>query len=449
MRTETDELGTRELPDDALYGLQTLRARENFALGGEAMPLDIVRAMAQIKLAAARAHLAVGVERREVFQAISNACEQVIAGACGDAFFTPALQGGAGTSAHMNVNEVIANLALQSLGKPCGRYDIVHPLDDVNRGQSTNDVFPTAIRIAAILRLRDCSEAFARLQNSLQQKENAFGDIQKCGRTEWMDAVPITLGSAFGAFAQAVGRDRWRLYKMEERLRQINLGGTAVGNGDNASRLFRHRVVEELRRIADIGLAAAEYPMDITQNADVFAEASGLLKAAAVNWMKICGDLRRMQSGPHAGLGEITLAPLQKGSTIMPGKYNPVIPEMAMQIAMQVIANDTAITLAASNGEFELNAFMPLIAARLLQSLRLMTNGAELLREKCVDSIEANPARCAALLEESTAFATRYTPALGYDTVARLVQTHATDASALAQDLRQALAAKTAENEAR
>ncbi|MDR3313291.1 MAG: aspartate ammonia-lyase [Oscillospiraceae bacterium] len=442
MRTESDTLGTRELPEDALYGLQTLRARENFALGGQDTPMELVYAMAEVKRAAALTYMELGIGKPGVYEAIAKAGEKLLAGAADDALRTPALQGGAGTSAHMNICEVLANLALRERGLPCGRYDVIHPLDDVNRGQSTNDVFPTALRIAAIRQLRALSEGCAALQGSLQIKETALEAIPKLGRTEWMDALPVTLGSEFGAFAQAVARDRWRLYKVEERLRQINLGGTALGRGDQAERRYRHRVVEKLRELTGLGLAAAEYPMDITQNQDVFVEVSGLLKAAAVNWMKMAGDLRRMNSGPLGGLGELRLAPVQVGSTAMPGKFNPVIPEMVTQVAMRVIANDAAITLAATQGEFELNAFLPLIAQSLLESLRLMTRAAEILRVKCIETLQADPARCAQWLEQSCAFAAAYAPELGHEAVSALMARHSGDPAHLRQALVATLAAK-------
>jgi aspartate ammonia-lyase len=332
-----------------------------------------------------------------------------------------ALQGGAGTSTHMNVNEVVANLALLELGRRPGEYRAVHPLDDVNRGQSTNDVYPTALRIAAIESLRELSDGCAKLQQAFQEKENAFDQIKKLGRTELMDAVPITLGVEFGSYAQALARDRWRLYKAEERLRQVNLGGTAVGLATNAERKYRFGVIEVLRDLTGIGLAAAEYPMDITQNNDVFVEVSGLLKALAVNLMKISNDLRLMNSGPHGGLGEIRLAALQAGSTIMPGKVNPVIPEMTMQAAMKVMANDFAVTAAASHGEFELNAFLPLIADALLESLALLTAVVELFRKKCVETLRPDRERCLALLEGSYAEAASFVPLLGYDAVCQIV----------------------------
>ncbi|WKY48205.1 aspartate ammonia-lyase [Eubacteriaceae bacterium ES3] len=421
MRTEKDKLGQRQLPDDVLYGLQSLRAQENFPLDYQKTDVHLIFAMVKVKKAAARVFAKLDSPKSEIYRAIETACNQVLSGQAADSFLTDALQGGAGTSTNMNVNEVLANLALENLGKPCGAYEIIHPLDDVNRGQSTNDVYPTALRIAAIEKLRDLSEACAKLQESLQKKENAFDDIKKLGRTEMMDAVPISLGSEFGAYAQAIARDRWRLYKVEERLRQVNLGGTAVGLSNNAERKYRFGVIEELRELTGIGLAAAEYPMDITQNNDVFVEVSGLLKALAVNLMKIANDLRLMNAGPCGGIGEIKLAALQTGSTIMPGKVNPVIPEMVMQVAMKAIANDTAITLAAAHGEFELNAFLPLIADSLLQSLSLLTKAVTIFRTKCIDLVEADRDRCLMWLNSSYAFATGYTQTLGYDRVSQII----------------------------
>ncbi|MDR2668933.1 MAG: aspartate ammonia-lyase [Desulfovibrio sp.] len=441
MRTEEDVLGGMELPDNALYGLQSARARENFALGGRRTDMGLIRAVVKVKKAVALACIHTGTGRPGVYEAVAAACDKVLAGEADDMFIIDALQGGAGTSSHMNVNEVLANTALLLLGRRPGEYDVVHPLDDVNRGQSTNDVYPTALRIAAIERLRDLSAECASLQQALQEKENAFDDIAKLGRTELMDAVPVTLGGEFGAYAQALARDRWRLYKIEERLRQVNLGGTAVGLSDNSDRAVRFRTLEELRRITDIGLALAEYPMDITQNNDVFVEVSGLLKALAVNLMKTAGDLRLMNSGPHGGLGEIRLAALQAGSTIMPGKVNPVIPEMVMQVAMRIMAGDQAICTAAAHGEFELNAFLPLIADTLLENLSLAVRAVTLFREKCVLLLEPDRERCRELLEKSHAFAASFTPLLGYDAVSRIVKQHGGNARAAAEELARAAAA--------
>jgi len=424
MRAERDLLGELSLPDAALYGIHSARARDNFALSYRPVNPRLIRAMVKVKKAAALTYERLGLGPEGVYAAIAKACDLVLSGQAGPAdgmFITDALQGGAGTSTNMNVNEVLANLALGVLGRPRGEYETVHPLDDVNRGQSTNDVYPTALRLASIEALRELSDACAKLQEALQRRENEFDSVRKLGRTELMDAIPVTLGAEFGAYAQAVARDRWRLYKVEERLRQVNLGGAAVGSSENTTRGYRFGVIEELRQMTGIGLAASEYPMDITQNNDVFVEVSGLLKALAVNLMKIANDLRLMNSGPHGGLGEIRLAAMQAASTIMPGKVNPVIAEMTMQAAMKVIAGDSAITLAASHGEFELNAFMPLIADTLLENLSLLERTVTIFRERCVETLTADEARCAALLEGSNAEAASYVPLLGYDAVARIV----------------------------
>jgi aspartate ammonia-lyase len=420
-RIERDGLGEMRLPEAALYGIHSARARANFDLGYKKANIRLIHAMVKVKKAAAIAYEKLGVGRDGVYRAVIAACDRALAGEADDMFVVDALQGGAGTSSHMNVNEVLANLALGELGEPRGAYGAIHPIDDVNRGQSTNDVYPTALRVAAIELLRELSAECAELQRALQEKEGAWDDVGKLGRTELMDAVPITLGAEFGAYAQAIARDRWRLYKMEERLRQVGLGGAAVGLPGSSGRKYRFLVVEELRALTGIGLAAAEYPMDITQNNDVFVEASGLLKALAVNLMKLSGDLRLMNSGPHGGLGEIRLAPMQAGSSIMPGKVNPVVPEMAMQVAMKAIANDQAVTMAASRGEFELNAFLPLIADALLESLELLSRAAAILRERCVETLEPDRERCAALLGASYAFAPAYAERLGYDAVARAI----------------------------
>ncbi len=421
MRSERDTLGEKELPQDALFGLQTVRAAENFAVDYHKTNQLLIMSMVQIKKAAARTYQKLSIEP-EKYCAVEKACNLLLAGKHTDAFITMALQGGAGTSVNMNVNEVLANLALKELGKEPGQYDIIHPLDLVNRGQSTNDVYPTALRIASITMLRKLSDACDELQKALQRKEQEFEDIKKLGRTELMDAIPITLGQEFGAYAQAISRDRWRIYKVEERLRQVNIGGTAVGNYSNADRKYRFGVLEELRELTGFGLAAAEYPMDITQNNDVFVEVSGLLKALAVNLMKIANDFRLMNSGPGGGLGEISLKAMQMGSTIMPGKVNPVIPEMVIQLAIKVIANDTAITMAAAHGEFELNAFLPLIADALLENFTILTDGAALFQKKCVELLLPNKERCLALLESSYAFATEYTKCFGYETVAGIIK---------------------------
>jgi aspartate ammonia-lyase len=438
VRIERDKLGDIALPDDALYGAQSARARENFPLSQKPVNRRLIYAVVKVKRAAAATYEKLGVGRDGVYSAIIRACDAILSGEAGPEdgiFITDALQGGAGTSTNMNVNEALANLALKLTGRSPGDYGAIHPLDDVNRGQSTNDVYPTALRVASIESLRELSDACAKLQEALQRRENEFDSVRKLGRTELMDAVPITLGAEFGAYAQAIARDRWRLYKVEERLRQVNLGGTAVGLSGSASRKYRFGVVEELRKITGIGLAAAEYPMDITQNNDVFVEVSGLLKALAVNLMKIANDMRLMNSGPHGGIREISLADMQAGSTIMPGKVNPVIAEMTMQAAMKVIAGDAAITMAAAHGEFELNAFLPLIADTLLENLALLERAVNIFREKCVETLSANEARCAELLDGSYAHAASYVPVLGYDAVADIIEKNGGDAKRIKEAL--------------
>ncbi|MGN0948950.1 MAG: aspartate ammonia-lyase [Megasphaera sp.] len=423
-RRERDLLGERELPADALYGINTARAVDNFPLDHKKTSVSLIYAIVTVKKAAALTYAKLGVREDGIYEAIAAACDDILAGQHDDAFVTEALQGGAGTSTNMNVNEVLANLALLKLGKRPGQYDVIHPLDDVNRGQSTNDVYPTALRIAAIFKLRELSKACADLQEAFQHQEQACEKIYKLGRTELMDAVPMTLGEEFGAYAQALSRDRWRIYKVEERLRMVNLGGTAIGTSDTASRQYRFEVIEKLRQLTGIGLAAAEYPVDLTQNNDVFVEVSGLLKALAVNLMKIANDLRLMNSGPYGGIGEIRLPARQQGSSIMPGKVNPVIPEMVMQCAMKAMANDSAIGMAAAHGEFELNAFEPLIADCLLESINLLTKAVSIFRTSCVEGLEVRQDQCLKHLQESASFGAAYISTLGYDTVSRVIKEH-------------------------
>ena len=420
MRTESDILGSMQISESDLRGINTLRALENFSLHYKKTNKSLIYAIVKVKRAAAVTYKKMGI-RPDIYEALIQACDKVLSGKYDQYFSLESLQGGAGTSTNMNVNEVLANLALIILGEKPGAYEKIHPLNDVNRGQSTNDVYPTALRIAAIEKLRVLSDECAKLQGALQQKENAYSEIRKLGRTELMDAVEITLGEEFGAYAQAIARDRWRIYKIEERLRQVNIGGTAVGLSDTASRKYRFGIIEELRKSTGIGLASAEYPMDITQNNDVFVEVSGLLKALAVNLSKIAGDFRLMNSGPHGGFGEIHLKAMQQGSTIMPGKVNPVIPEMVIQTSIQVMANDNAVSMAAARGEFELNAFLPLIADNLLGSLDLLNNATHIFRESCVKVLCADERRCEELLNASSYYSVDYIEKLGYDMVSKVI----------------------------
>lgn len=421
-RIERDFLGEKAILQAAYYGIHTARGAENFAVSGERVHPELIKALGVVKQAAAEANMSIGVLDRNIGSAIFQAAQEVAEGKWQEHFIVDIFQGGAGTSTNMNVNEVIANRALELLGADKGDYQKVHPLDHVNLSQSTNDVYPTALRIAAIRLLLPLSEACARLQGALQAKEEEFAGVLKLGRTEMQDAVPMTLGQEFSAWAEAVSRDRWRLYKVEERLRKVNLGGTAIGTGLNAHRKYMYTVIERLRSLTGLGLAREENPIDGTQNADVFVEVSGLVKACAVTIAKLCADLRLLSSGPRGGLGEIQLPQLQAGSSIMPGKVNPVMPEMATQVAYQAIAADTAITLAAQSGQLELNAFMPLIASNLLPTLDSMAKGITLLAERCIIGITADSKRCLEHVENSTALATALAPVLGYEQAAALAK---------------------------
>jgi aspartate ammonia-lyase len=338
-----------------------------------------------------------------------------------------ALQGGAGTSTNMNVNEVLANRALELLGRAHAAYDRVSPSDDLNLHQSTNDTYPTALRLAAIRRLQALEQSVVALQEAFQDAEKRFAHVVKVGRTQLQDAVLTTVGREMGAYAEAVNRDRWRIYKCEERLRVVNLGGTAIGTGLAAPRQFIFQAVETLRELTGIGFARAENLVEATQNADVFVEVSGILKAHAVSLLKICGDLRLLASGPEAGFGEIRLPARQAGSSIMPGKVNPVIPEAASQAAMLVMGHDVTIAMACASGSLELNPFLPLVAHCLLESMDLLASADEMLRRHCLEGLEVDEERCRRHVENSTAAATALLPVLGYDRaceVARLAKEH-------------------------
>jgi aspartate ammonia-lyase len=421
-RLEHDLLGSLEVPADAYYGIHTQRAAENFRISGLPIHLELIRSLALVKKACAIANMRTEYLDEKIADAIVQACDEIAGGKLHDQFITDAFQGGAGTSMNMNANEVIANRAIEILGGEKGDYSIVHPLDHVNLSQSTNDVVPTAVKLTAIRLLAGTSQAMADLQGALQEKEKEFAGILKVGRTETQDAVPITLGQEFCAWAQAIQRDWWRLYKVEERLRQVNLGGTAVGTGLNADRKYVFTVVDILREITGVGLARAENMIDATQNYDMFVEVSGMLKAAATDLAKIAADLRLLSSGPRAGIGEIKLPELQAGSSIMPGKVNPVVTEAVSQVAFQVMANDQAITLAAMNGQLELNAFIPMLAHDLFQSLDMLTAAANLLAEKCIKGIQADEWRCFQLLEHSFVMVTALSPYIGYEKASDLAR---------------------------
>lgn len=422
IRIEQDFLGSKEIPVTAYYGIHSARAAENFMVSGQKVHIELIKAMAVVKQAAVETNISLGFIDPSIGNAIFQAAAEVAEGKFAEQFIVDALQGGAGTSTNMNVNEVIANRAIEILGGTKGDYELVHPLNHVNMSQSTNDVYPTALRIAAIRLLIYLSQSCANLQGALQAKEAEFAGVLKVGRTEMQDAVPITLGQEFSAWAEAIARDRWRLYKVEERLRQVNLGGTAVGTGLNAERKYIYSVIERLRALTGLGLARNENMIDGTQNADVFVEVSGLVKACAASLAKIAGDLRLLSSGPRAGLGEIRLPDLQAGSSIMPGKVNPVIPEMITQVAYQAMAQDLAITLAVQAGQLELNAFLPLIAANLLPAMETLGRAMNLLAERCINGIEAIPDKCLEHVHQSIGIITVISPHVGYDIASELAK---------------------------
>lgn len=422
-RIERDSLGELPVPAEALHGVHTARALANFSLAQRAVHPELARAYGAVKLACARTNRALGAWANDSAKAaaIEQACSELAEGLLLEHIVVDALQGGAGTSTNLNVNEVLANRALQILGLPLGQYDRVSPLDDLNRSQSTNDTYPTALHLGAIRGLRALENQLVALQEAFQTAEKKFAHVVKIGRTQFQDAVLTTLGREMSAYAEAINRDRWRIYKCEERLRVVNLGGTAIGTGLAAPREFIFQVVEQLRDLTGIGLARAENLVEATQNADVFVEVSGMLKAHAVSLLKICTDLRLLASGPDAGFGEIRLPARQAGSSIMPGKVNPVIPEAVSQAAMLVMSHDAAIAQACAAGSLELNPFLPLVAHCLLESLDLLARANHILTHECVHGIEANEAHCRRQVENSTAAATALLPLLGYERAAKLI----------------------------
>jgi len=432
MRTETDNIGSMQLSDDAVYGIHTLRALNNFPSSGEKINPFFIKAYLQVKRAAIETNYKVGLIEQQKYELIVKAIESLITEtdkaieendqSIFNKIIVDPYQGGAGTSLNMNINEVIANTALKISGRNFGDYEFIHPIDDVNLSQSTNDTYVTALKVASIVLLRELTLAVSELQRELQKKENEFSGVIKLARTQMQDAVPITLGQEFGAYAQAVARDRWRLYNGEERLRSVNLGGTAVGNSINANRDFVLNVNNELKRITSLPIAKAEDFIDATQNLDVFVEVHGLVKAGAVSIIKICNDLRFLSSGPQGGIGEITLPEMQAGSSIMPGKVNPVILENAIQVAELVKGHDVVISNAAASGNLELNAFTPLFAHLFLKSLIMMRDMIRNLSQKCIAGIKANKDRCKENLLRSSAIAATLINQFGYEKISEIVK---------------------------
>jgi aspartate ammonia-lyase len=421
-RPETDLLGTRDVPADALWGIHTLRAMENFPLAKRPVHRGLVHAYGAVKLAAARTNHELGRWDDATVAAIEAACQEMLAGQLDEHVVVDALQGGAGTSTNMNVNEVLANRALELLGRPLGDYRTVSPHDDINLHQSTNDTYPTALRVAAIVALHELAGKVVTLVEAFQEKERQLAGVVKIGRTELQDAVLTTLGREMAAYAEAFARDRWRISKCEERLRVVNLGGTAIGTGLGAPRQYIFRVTECLRQITGLGLARAENLVDATQNADAFVEVSGILRTLAANLLKISNDLRLLSSGPHAGLGEIRLPARQAGSSIMPGKVNPVIPEAVAQAAIAVMGHDQMILQAVGGGNLELSQFLPLVADSLLTSIDLLGNACDIFARHCIAGLEADEHRCRRNVHNATALLTALIEKIGYEAAQQLAE---------------------------
>ncbi|MDT2008649.1 aspartate ammonia-lyase [Rhodococcus opacus] len=417
-RVEHDLLGERDVPLHAHYGIHTLRALENFTITGTPIGRypELVAALACVKQAAAVANQRLGLLDDRRADAVVAACEQIRDGALHDQFVVDVIQGGAGTSTNMNANEVIANRGLELLGHRPGEYMFLHPLEHVNMSQSTNDVYPTALKVALQFAIRRLRVAMAALAAAFSAKAAEFTDHLKMGRTQLQDAVPMTLGQEFGAFAVMVREDAERLEEAALLVAEINLGGTAIGTGLNAHPDYARLACEELRAVTGLPLATATDLVEATQDVGSFVQLSGVLKRTAVKLSKMCNDLRLLSSGPRVGLGEINLPAVQAGSSIMPGKVNPVIPEVVNQVAFEVIGNDVTITLAAEGGQLQLNAFEPIIAHSLFASLSHLAAACEALTSRCVVGITANVAHMRAGVERSIGLVTAMSPYLGYET---------------------------------
>ena len=430
MRLEHDLLGNYEVPASAYWGVHTARAAENFPISG--VPIghyrSLIRALALVKEAAAKANLEVGELDESIATAIIAACHEVAAGKFDKEFIVDAIQGGAGTSTNMNANEVIANRALELAGFEKGDYEKIHPLNDVNMSQSTNDVYPTALKVALILEIRELIKALEYLRSKYNDKAIEFKDLIKMGRTQLQDAVPMTLGQEFATFARMTQEDEQRLVELIPHLSEINLGGTAIGTQLNAPKGYAEAACAQLSELAGWKFVVAEDMVEATQDVGVFVLVSGVLKRVAVKLSKTANDLRLLSSGPRAGFGEINLPARQAGSSIMPGKVNPVIPEVVNQIAFTVIGNDMTVTMACEAGQLQLNAFEPIITRALMMSIIYLRQGCYTLADRCIDGITANADRLRNDVERSIGTVTALSPMLGYENATLVAQT------ALAED---------------
>lgn len=422
MRIEKDLLGEQAVPATALYGIQTQRAYQNFNITG--VPIshfpDLIKALAMVKYAAARANHQHGLLSDEKVNAITKACEELIRGEHNEEFIVDLIQGGAGTSTNMNANEVIANLGLAKMGYEYGQYSHLHPNNDVNRSQSTNDVYPTAARLAIIFAAQPLKEAVANLQQSLAAKGQEFSHVLKMGRTQMQDAVPMTLGQEFNAFASDLGGETARIDHSCRQLCEVNLGGTAIGTGINAPKGYAHLAISELADISGLRVRLAQDLVAASSDMGAFLTFSGTLKRLAIKLSKLSNDLRLLSSGPRTGLGEINLPAMQPGSSIMPGKVNPVIPEAMNQTAFQIMGTDMTVTMAAEAGQLQLNAMEPLIIYNLLNNARMLEKSIRMLDELCIQGITANEARCSLHVENSIGIVTALVPHIGYDNATRI-----------------------------
>ncbi|MBI9081380.1 MAG: aspartate ammonia-lyase [Pseudodesulfovibrio sp.] len=416
-RIEHDSLGEIQVPSDAYYGVQTQRAMDNFHITG--IPMShypkLVNALAYVKIAGAEANASLGLLAEDKCQAIVRASEEILSGKLLDQFVVDVVQGGAGTSANMNANEVICNRALEFLGFERGDYDQLHPLNDVNMSQSTNDVYPSALNIALILEIRELMEDMEYLRKAFSKKGREFSDVLKMGRTQLQDAVPMTMEQEFVAWSVMIGEDIQRLNEAQSLVHEINMGATAIGTGLNAHPDYTRTVTEKLVEITTLQLVSAPDLVEATQDTGVYVQLSGVLKRVAVKLSKICNDLRLLSSGPRCGLNEINLPPMQPGSSIMPGKVNPVIPEVVNQVAFAVVGNDVTVSMASEAGQLELNVMEPVIAYSLFQSVNMLQRACRTLADKCVSGITANRERCRELVENSIGLVTALNPYIGYE----------------------------------
>jgi aspartate ammonia-lyase len=436
-RIERDSVGERELPADVYYGIQTARAIENFPISGLKPYPSLVTATVQIKKAASRVNSALGALDERIANAIDAAADEVLAGELRDQFLVDPFQAGAGTSHNMNANEVLANRAIELLGGERGDYSIVHPNDHVNMAQSTNDVFPTAMRLAALEMAGKLSIALDLLAASLRTKSSEFDHIVKSGRTHLQDAVPIRLAQELGAYATAIHKNANRIARAAEELKEIGLGGTAAGTGLNAPPGYRKRIVEELSRVTNEKLRSTEDYFEAMQSMSPFVGLSGALRTLATDVIRIANDLRLLSSGPNTGLAEINLPAVQPGSSIMPGKVNPVIAEMTGMVCFQVMGNDLTIATAAQAGQLELNVMMPVIAFNLLMSLTILTKALTVLRERCVEGITANEERCRWYVEHSVSLVTALNPRIGYSRAAEIAKRAITRGKTIRETIRE------------